>query len=87
MMACSGKFASRPVPRADPVLARGCTVCRGWGSVITDQGHHELCPECQSGTDDDDRAAGVPREDSQAVSILWQPLVEGADQGRLRGRA
>ena len=41
-----------PAPRADIALARGCAECRGWGSVITETGHHELCPACQSGSDD-----------------------------------
>lgn len=56
-MARSGESASRPVPQADPVLARGCDVCRGWGTVITTQGHHELCPQCQTGTETEAPAA------------------------------
>jgi hypothetical protein len=36
-----------PAPHADPGLARDCDECRGWGTVITTQGHHELCPVCQ----------------------------------------
>ncbi|MFJ5215715.1 hypothetical protein ACIP98_13435 [Streptomyces sp. NPDC088354] len=36
-----------PAPHADPALARDCTYCRGWGTIITDLGRHELCPHCQ----------------------------------------
>lgn len=36
------------VLRANPVLARGCEVCRGWGTVVTDEGWIELCPACQT---------------------------------------
>lgn len=36
-----------PAPHADPALARDCTHCRGWGTIITDLGRHELCPHCQ----------------------------------------
>ncbi|MGI5413907.1 DUF6207 family protein [Streptomyces chartreusis] len=57
-----------PVPHADPALARDCSVCLGWGSVITGRGSYELCPECQSGPDGDTRAAGGPREDRQALA-------------------
>jgi hypothetical protein len=37
-------------PHANPELARDCDECRGWGTVITAQGHHELCPSCQPAT-------------------------------------
>lgn len=37
-------------PRADIALARDCEECRGWGTVITTEGHHELCPACQHPT-------------------------------------
>lgn len=37
-----------PRPAPNMLLARSCEVCRGWGTVTTDQGHHELCPACQS---------------------------------------
>ncbi len=36
-----------PTPRADVDLARECGACLGWGTVVTDQGRHELCPDCQ----------------------------------------
>ncbi|MFD8078219.1 hypothetical protein ACFV3E_36830 [Streptomyces sp. NPDC059718] len=36
-----------PAPRANAVLARDCEHCRGWGTIVTDLGHHELCPHCQ----------------------------------------
>jgi len=39
--------APDPAPHADPGLARDCDECRGWGTVITAQGHHELCLACQ----------------------------------------
>lgn len=44
--------APAPAPRADVALARGCTECRGWGSVITDSGRHELCSACQRTPED-----------------------------------
>lgn len=62
MIAGSGKSASRPVPQADPVLARGCDACLGWGTVITAQGHHELCPQCQTGTDTKTPGARTPSD-------------------------
>jgi len=40
--------ASQPPPRPNVMLARGCEVCHGWGTVVTDRGCHELCPACQS---------------------------------------
>ncbi|RSN17077.1 hypothetical protein DMH25_04905 [Streptomyces sp. WAC 01325] len=75
------------VPSVDPILARGCSLCREWGSVVTDGGTYEPCPQCQPGTDGDDGASGGSREDSQAPWPLWQSLVERAGQGRLHGRA
>lgn len=39
--------AARAAPRPDVPLARDCEVCLGWGTVVTDQGRHELCPACQ----------------------------------------
>ena len=39
--------ATAPAPHADPGLARDCDECRGWGTVVTDEGRHELCPACQ----------------------------------------
>jgi hypothetical protein len=53
-MAHAAHAAPRPLPRANPVLARGCEMCLGWGTVITDEGQHELCPACQT----DAREAG-----------------------------
>ncbi|MDX3234188.1 hypothetical protein PV392_00510 [Streptomyces sp. ME03-5709C] len=41
--------AEEPPPRANVDLARGCGTCFGWGTVVTDQGRHELCPDCQDG--------------------------------------
>lgn len=41
--------ASSTAPRADLARAAGCEVCRGWGTVVTDEGRHELCPACQTG--------------------------------------
>ncbi|PZT70432.1 hypothetical protein DN402_09325 [Streptomyces sp. SW4] len=43
-----GDHASSTAPRADLARAAGCEVCRGWGTVVTDEGRHELCPACQS---------------------------------------
>ncbi|WP_432173072.1 hypothetical protein [Streptomyces sp. Tue6028] len=41
--------APSTVPRADLARAADCEVCRGWGTVVTDDGRHELCPACQTG--------------------------------------
>ncbi|MET9879398.1 hypothetical protein ABZZ36_32945 [Actinacidiphila glaucinigra] len=38
-----------PTPRANVELARECRPCLGWGTVVTDEGRHELCPDCQDG--------------------------------------
>lgn len=43
--------APDPTPRANAALAADCDHCNGWGSVITRQGRHELCPVCQPGAD------------------------------------
>jgi len=53
-MAHGAHTAPQPVPRANPVRARDCEVCLGWGTVITDEGRHELCLACQT----DAREAG-----------------------------
>ncbi|MFD8079830.1 hypothetical protein ACFV3E_45410 [Streptomyces sp. NPDC059718] len=39
--------AASHAPHADPILARDCANCLGWGTVITTQDSHELCPHCQ----------------------------------------
>ncbi|MER6434329.1 STAS domain-containing protein [Streptomyces sp900105245] len=40
---------SGTVPRADLARAAHCEVCRGWGTIITEDWRHELCPVCQTG--------------------------------------
>jgi hypothetical protein len=60
------------VSQADPVLARNCNVCRGWGTVIAGQGSYELCKECQTGAEKDERALRAPHEASHALWVLWQ---------------
>lgn len=72
-MARTGESASRPVPRADPVLARGCDVCRGWGTVIAVEGRHELCPECQTGTETEASAAGTSAD---CLAEWWHFLTQ-----------
>ncbi|MBZ9643422.1 hypothetical protein [Streptomyces sp. PSKA30] len=47
-MAHGADHAASIVPRADLARAAGGEVCRGWGTVITDDWRHELCPACQS---------------------------------------
>lgn len=37
------------VPRADLARAEDCDGCRGWGTVVTDDGRHTLCPACRRG--------------------------------------
>ena len=48
-MAHEAAPAHEPAPRANPALARDCEVCHGWGTVVTAQGLHELCRNCQTG--------------------------------------
>ncbi|WP_369243619.1 hypothetical protein [Streptomyces sp. R41] len=47
-MAHGADPAPSTVPRADLAWAAGCEVCRGWGTVVTDDWRHELCPACQT---------------------------------------
>ncbi|MGV9351574.1 hypothetical protein ACWDSD_44165 [Streptomyces spiralis] len=47
-MAHRADRAPSTVPRADLARAAGCEACRGWGTVVTDEGRHELCPDCQT---------------------------------------
>jgi hypothetical protein len=37
-------------PHPNLRLARDCEHCLGWGTVVTHDGRHELCPTCQSGS-------------------------------------
>lgn len=39
---------SHPGPRADTARARDCSECNGWGTVVTEEGRHELCAACQA---------------------------------------
>ncbi|CAK7283344.1 hypothetical protein [Streptomyces misionensis] len=39
-----------PPPHPDLDLARDCERCLGWGTVVTRDGEHELCPGCQPPT-------------------------------------
>jgi hypothetical protein len=59
-MAYGADAAPEPAPRADPLLARGCEVCLGWGTVITDAGLHELCPGCQTDVRQAESEADLP---------------------------
>jgi hypothetical protein len=74
----SGESASRSVPQADPVLARDCDVCRGWGTVITTQGHHEVCPQCQTGTETERSAASTPTD---CLAEWWHFLTQRTAPG------
>lgn len=42
-----GAHPNTPAPRANIDQARDCADCRSWGTVITPDGRHELCPACQ----------------------------------------
>lgn len=42
-----GAHPHAPTVRANIDRARGCEECRSWGTVITPEGRHELCPRCQ----------------------------------------
>lgn len=37
-------------PHPDLSLAQDCGQCNEWGTVVTPDGHHELCPACQHPT-------------------------------------
>ncbi|MFJ8791961.1 hypothetical protein [Streptomyces sp. NPDC102462] len=41
-------------PHPDLSLARNCEHCLGWGTVVTFDGRHELCPTCQPDPGDDE---------------------------------
>lgn len=61
-MSCGADTGSQqPNPHADPVRARGCEECREWGSVVNDEGGHELCPNCQTDVVGAEPAARSPR--------------------------
>ncbi|MGV9253672.1 hypothetical protein [Streptomyces sp. NPDC003697] len=53
-MAHGARHSPTPPPHADLGPARDCEQCLGWGTVITHDGHHELCSTCQSQNDDED---------------------------------
>ncbi|MFD6171132.1 hypothetical protein [Streptomyces coeruleorubidus] len=42
-----------PSPRPDLTLAQDCKLCHEWGTVVTLDCHHELCPACQHPTSED----------------------------------
>lgn len=52
-----------PAPRAVITLARDCRECRAWGTVVTPEGHHELCPACQYPDRTSPTAAPAPSAD------------------------
>lgn len=39
--------ASTSAPRPNVAAARGCHECREWGTIVTPEGGHKLCPACQ----------------------------------------
>jgi hypothetical protein len=50
-MAHTARAGSRgPAPRPDLALAPDCPECYGWGTVVTPENRHELCPACQHPT-------------------------------------
>ncbi|WP_354644419.1 hypothetical protein [Kitasatospora camelliae] len=55
-----GVHPRTPHIRANVELARDCGACRGWGTVITDEGRHELCAVCQSPLPSEGLAAPRP---------------------------
>ncbi|MGW2746462.1 hypothetical protein [Streptomyces sp. NPDC001450] len=46
-MAHGAHHSPFPSPHPDLRLARDCTQCLGWGTVVTRDGDHELCRTCQ----------------------------------------
>ncbi|MEU7060264.1 hypothetical protein [Streptomyces sp. NPDC046197] len=63
-----GIASPAPNPRANAAWAIGCEECNGWGSVITSQGHHELCLTCQPLAD---------QEDGNGALITWAERTVG----------
>jgi hypothetical protein len=59
-MAHGADHAPSTAPRADLARAAGCEVCRGWGTVVTDDGRHELCPACQTDGSSAESATNPP---------------------------
>ncbi|MEW2625051.1 hypothetical protein [Streptomyces sp. NPDC048106] len=47
-----------PPPHPDLGSARDCERCLGWGTVVTLDGQHELCPDCQPAPGPD--SGGLP---------------------------
>ncbi|MET9879240.1 hypothetical protein ABZZ36_32130 [Actinacidiphila glaucinigra] len=64
-----------PAPRANAVLARDCEHCRGWGTIVTDLGHHELCPHCQPASEQ--QPAPAPRHPAPGRGPLRLPKSVG----------
>ncbi|MFE2103911.1 MULTISPECIES: hypothetical protein [unclassified Streptomyces] len=46
-MAYGAHHSPFPSPHPDLRLARDCTQCLGWGTVVTRDGDHALCLSCQ----------------------------------------
>jgi hypothetical protein len=59
IMARRTDSASHPALRANPMLARSCEACRGWGTVVTIEGRHKLCAACQTSMPQSQPAADV----------------------------
>ncbi|MFF7899896.1 hypothetical protein ACFZCV_14035 [Streptomyces sp. NPDC007920] len=81
-MAYGADHNATPPPHPDLGPARGCEACLGWGTVVTDDGHHELCVSCQQDADDGplDTRTPPPRTsgtstDSAVASFRSQDVV------------
>lgn len=58
-MAYGAHHSPTPPPRPDLDLARDCEHCLGWGTVVTQDGRHELCDTCQFAPDDGGPSLGL----------------------------
>ncbi|MEU6476432.1 hypothetical protein ABZ858_05990 [Streptomyces sp. NPDC047017] len=63
-MAYGAHHSPTPPPHPDVHRARDCEQCLGWGTVITPDGHHELCDTCQQAPDGDPLPGVPPRRHS-----------------------
>ncbi|GAA3784035.1 hypothetical protein GCM10022206_24170 [Streptomyces chiangmaiensis] len=58
---------SQSIPYANPVCARDCEECRGWGTVVNGEGEHELCLKCQRDVVQAEPDARSPRARDEGV--------------------
>lgn len=60
LLAHEADHAPSTAPRADLAGAASCEVRLGGGTVVTEDGRHELCPACQTGVSSSDSVRNAP---------------------------